>query len=72
MPIPRHTYSVRGGVILNSTINPVDQPASSGGTGATDHSHPNLTLLNSLNVDPQERLRIGTNIIHPPLDQKDW
>lgn len=69
--INRHPHSFKGGVMLNGKV-PVygTQTPSTGAT--TDHTHPNLPLLNSLNIDSGSRLKSNSNIIHPPLDQKDW
>jgi len=71
----RHSHPLRGGMIMSGTEEPLSANAGGSGTGTgspTDHTHPNITLLNSLNFDSEQRLRSDTNVINPPLEQKDW
>lgn len=42
------------------------------GSGETDHSHNNLTFLNSLGIDSNKRLTINAELIKIPLSKEDW
>lgn len=41
-------------------------------SGATDHSHSNKTLLDSLSIDVDGRLKTSGQVVNIPLIQEDW
>lgn len=39
---------------------------------AAGHTHGNLPLLDSLNIDDKQVFNTGNNPIQPPLSRNDW
>ena len=49
-----------------------DANTESAASGATDHTHTNKDLLDSLSMDSHGRLKASGQVINIPLMQEDW
>lgn len=63
----KHIHTGEQPTLFTGVVGPLTPSGS-----ATNHTHPDLQLLNSLNLQDNKVLRINEAPINPPLTQKDW